>query len=129
MTAVTIPPRAFSVEEKREHVLAYVAARHGTKAAYLAEHRITDTEMRAWRSSMADGDLEAGLVPRHTGSMARKDVAEVRRLRAEVERLQAERDQARGDADRMRKAADALGKAIDAMQSVRGVGSDEDAPS
>jgi hypothetical protein len=29
----------------------------------------------------------------------------------------------------MAKAADALGKAIDAMQSVRGVGSDEDAPS
>lgn len=129
MTVVTILPRIFSLEEKREHVLAYTAAAHGTKSAYLAGHGITDTEMRGWRAAMADGDLGAGLVPRHTGSMARKDVAEIRRLQAEVERLRSERDQARGDADRMAKAADALGKAIDAMQSVRGVGSDEDASS
>lgn len=129
MTVVTIPSRSFSLEQKREHVLAYVSAPHGMKGAYLAAHRITDREIRGWRASMADGDLGAGLVPRHTGSMARKDVAEIRRLQDEVDRLRAERDQARGDADQMRKAADALGKAIDAMQNLRGVDSDEDAPS
>ncbi|MGH2512803.1 MAG: hypothetical protein ACRDGQ_08970 [Candidatus Limnocylindrales bacterium] len=126
---VTIPPREFSLDEKREHVLAYVTAAHGKKAAYLQEQGLTPNEMRQWRMSLADGDLGVGLVPRHTGTMARDDVAEIRRLQAEVKRLQAERDQARGDLDRMRKATDALGKAIDVMQSVHGVDSDEDARS
>lgn len=125
MTVVTIAPRVFSVDEKREHVLEYLAARHGTKSVYLAEHGITGTEMRGWRMAMADGDLGVGLVPRHTGSMVRKDVAEIRRLQDEVDKLRAERDHARGDADQMRRAADALGKAIDAMHS-RGVASAED---
>lgn len=123
---MTIPPREFSLEQKREHVLAYLTAAHGKKSAYLVAQGLTPNQMRQWRMALADGDLGVGLVPRHTGTMARDDVAEIRRLQAEVERLQVERDQARSDLDQMRRAADALGKAIDAMQTVRGVGSDED---
>lgn len=128
MTVMTVSTRSFSVGEQREHVLAYLSCRHGTKAAYLVEHEITKNQMRGWRAALADGDLEMGLIPRNTGSMSRREVAEVRRLQVELARVEAERDQAIADRDRMAKAADALGKAIDVMRS-RGVGSDEDAPS
>ena len=128
MTVMTVGTRLFSVEDRREHVLAYLACRHGTKGAYLVEHAITGSEMRDWRAALADGDLGAGLVPRNTGSMSRREVAEVRRLQAEVARVEAERDRAVAERDQMARAADALGKAIDVMRS-RGVGSEEDASS
>ena len=125
MTVMTVPTRSFTLEEKREHVLAYLECEHGLKTAYLEEHSITHHQIHRWRDALADGDLGAGLVPRNTGSMSKRDVAEVRRLQAEVARLTAERDTAVADRDRMAKAADALGKAIDVMQQ-HGVGSDED---
>ena len=128
MTVMTVSTRVLSVEDKREHVLAYLSCRRGMKAGYLAEHQITDSQMRTWRAAMADGDLGQGLVPRNTGTMSMREVAEVRRLQAELARVEAERDRAIADRDRMAKAADALGKAIDVMRS-RGVGSDEDARS
>jgi hypothetical protein len=125
VTVATVASRSFSIEEKREHVLAYLECRHGAKAAYRDEHGITMDQMRRWKDAMAGGDLGAGLVPRNTGTMSKRDVAEVRRLQAEVARLADERDKAIADRDRMAKAADALGKAIDVMQQ-HGVGSDED---
>lgn len=125
MTVMAVPTRSFTVEEKREHVLAYLERGHGWKTAYLEEHSITPHQIRSWRDALADGDLGVGLVPRSTGRMSKRDVAEVRRLQAEVARLTAERDTAVADRDRMAKAADALGKAIDVMQQ-HGVGSDED---
>lgn len=128
MTVSTVPTRSFTAEQKREHVLGYLEARHGTKAGYLAEHGITADQLRSWKEAMADGDLDAGVVPRHTGSMSTREVAEVRRLQAELARVEAQRDQAIADRDRMTKAADALGKAIDVMQR-HGVDCDEDARS
>jgi len=125
MTVATVVSRSFSTQQKREHVLAYMEAPRGTKAAYLREHQITDSQLRSWQSALADGDLGAGLVPRHTGSMSTRDVAEVRRLQAEVARLTAERDRARADRDQMARVADALGKAIDVMRQ-HGVDSNED---
>ncbi|KAE8129601.1 hypothetical protein [Bifidobacterium tibiigranuli] len=107
-----------SVEEKREHVLAYLSAPRGGKGAYLEEHRITRDQMSSWKSALADGDLGAGLVPRHTGSMTKRDVAEIRRLQRELERTTA-------DLERMRTAADCLGKAIDVLRE-HGVASDKD---
>lgn len=128
MTVASVQARSFTLEEKRDHVLAYVACRYGQRAAYRETHGITRHQISRWKHAMADGDLGAGLVPRNTGSMSTDDVAEVRRLRAEVARVEAERDAARAERDRMSKAADALGKAIDVMRQ-RGVGSDEDARS
>lgn len=128
MTVATVQTRSFTLDEKRDHVLAYVACRYGYRAEYLETHGITRGQMARWKHAMADGDLGAGLFPRNTGSMSTDDVSEVRRLRAEVARVEAERDAARAERDRMSKAADALGKAIDVMRQ-RGVGSDEDARS
>ena len=127
MTVQSVPPRSFTVEQKRAHVLAYVELPYGRKGAYLLEQRISDDQIRGWRRAMADGDLGAGLVPRQNGCMSTDDVAEIRRLQAEVARLEAERDKALADRDRMTKAADALGKAIDVMRE-RGVSFDEDGP-
>lgn len=126
MTVRTVPARRFSREDRREHVLAYVSTRHGFKTQYLAEHQISYWQMNSWRKALADGDLDRGLVPRHTGSMSKDDVAEIRRLQSENARLEKERDQAVGDLDRMRTAADALGKAIGVMQKQHGAISDED---
>lgn len=128
MTVASVQTRSFTLEEKRDHVLEYVARRYGQKGVYLEAHGLTRNQLSRWKHAMADGDLGAGLVPRNTGSMSTHDVSEVRRLRAEVARVEAERDAARAERDRMSKAADALGKAIDVMRQ-RGVGSDEDARS
>ena len=126
MAVRTVKSRSFTLEQKREHVLAYLALRHGLKNGYLEEHQISEERIRSWRRALADGDLGAGLVPRQTGSMSKDDVAEIRRLQAEVARLEAERDKAEADRDRMTKAADALGKAIDVMRK-HGVDYPEDA--
>lgn len=127
MTVRTVQTRSHTPEEKREHVLAYLALKYGTKAAYLEQHGISSYRIRSWQHAMADGDLDRGLIPRHTGSMSAEDVAEIRRLQTEVARLTAERDRLATERDRMTKAADALGKAIDVMQPC-GVDSDEDGP-
>lgn len=128
MTVQTLTPRDLSPEEKREHVMAYVSCPFGTKAAYLAEHGITQRRLYAWKSAVTDGDLDANKIPRQTGRMTRDDVAEIRRLQAENARVEAARVKAEAEAERMGKAADALGKAIDAMRE-RGVDSGKDAHS
>lgn len=128
MTAQTLAPRDLSPDDKREHVLAYVSAPWGTKAAYLSEHAITKDQLYAWKAAVADGDLDADKIPRQTGTMTSDDVAEIRRLREEIARLNTAKRKAEADAEQWGKAADALGKAIDAMHS-HGVSSDEDAQS
>lgn len=129
---VTVETRSFTMEQKREHVLAYLECKQGFKAAYLAEHELTRNRVRRWQAAMADGDLGQELIPRQTGRMSTDDVAEIRRLqeenarlRAEYEKAAAQRDRAAAERDTMAKAADALGKAIDAMQKY-GVKSPED---
>lgn len=128
MSVQTLVPRDRSAQEKREHVLAYLACPWGGKAAYLVEHGITKNQLYAWKAAVADGDLDGNRIPRKTGQMTRDDVAEIRRLRQENARLVAAKEKAEAEAERMGKAADALGKAIDAMHR-HGVDSDEDAPS
>jgi transposase-like protein len=125
MPVRSVPARTFTLEQKREHVLAYVSTPWGSKADYLREHQLSSSAMYLWRMAMADGDLAAGLVPRQTGAMTTDDVAEIRRLRAELDAAKQKLADTETDLERMRAAADALGKAIDAMQQ-RGVGSPKD---
>ncbi|MDN5588572.1 MAG: hypothetical protein L0G69_18620 [Brevibacterium sp.] len=122
----TVPLLEFNPEQQREHVLHYLSLPHGQKMLYLDEHRIAKKQIYIWRRALADGDIDRDAVPRHTGSMAREDVAEIRRLQAEVARAEQERDQALQDLEQSREVADALGKAINVMQSVHGGDSDED---
>ncbi len=127
MSAVSISPQGFTNEEKKHHVLTYAMLPQGHKGPYRDEHGVSRSQLRTWQRAMADGDLERGAVPRHTGSMTFEDAAEIKRLRAEVEHLKNRCATAEGDADRMRAAADALGKAISVMQQ-RGAAFGADEP-
>lgn len=109
MTVQTLAPRDLSAEDKREHVLAYVTRPWGMKTAYLDEHGITSDQMKRWRATVADGDLDGNRIPRQTGTMTRDDVTEIRRLREENARLETARQKAEAEAERMGKAADAPG--------------------
>lgn len=126
MTVQTIPSRELSVEGQREHVLAYLSAPHGSKGAYLRKHGILYSQLAKWRAALADGDLDRGLVPRHTGQMSKDDVAEVRRLQKRNAELEKELDRTIMDLERQRMATDALGKAIGVMQKMHGAEYDED---
>jgi len=127
MDIVRIPAREFSVEDKREHVLRYLSRPHGTKKTYCEEFEITVYQLRTWRAQLADGDLGNGRVPRHTGHMAKNDVAEILRLRKEIARLEGELKRSAEENQRTMKVADALGKAIDAMHAHGVISAEDDA--
>lgn len=87
---VTIPSQDAiepSPEEKREHVIAYLSRRHGTKHAYLTEHGLSSKAIHRWKRALADGNLEQGLIPRQTGTMTTDDIREIVKLRAQIEQL------------------------------------------
>ena len=119
--SVSLPSRRFSLEEKKELVFAYGECEYGSKGEFLEGVGVSVHQIRSWRRAIADGDLDRGLVPRHTGSMNRKEIAEIRRLMAENEALVGQVEQMRLERDLMAQAADALGKAIGVMQ-MHGVG-------
>lgn len=125
MTTVVLPPREFTPDQQREFALGYSSRPHGTKAAYLAEHGLSYSQVRRWMAAMMDGDLEHGQVPRHTVCMTRKDAAEIRRLNARIADLEKRLAASEQDKNRYAEAVGALGKAIGAMQS-RGANSEKD---
>lgn len=113
----------FTVEQKRAHVLAYLAVPFGRKREYLREHGVSGNTLRRWRSQMYAGTLEVGLVPRG-GFMNDPDanrelsrmVEEVARLRQQLAEQQQAHDQAlaakQSEIDSAQQAVQALGKAI-----------------
>ncbi len=113
----------FTVEQKRAHVLAYLAVPFGRKREYLREHGVSGNTLRRWRSQMYAGTLEVGLVPRG-GFMNDPDanrelsrmVEEVARLRQQLDEQQQAHDQAmaakQSEVDSAQQAVQALGKAI-----------------
>lgn len=115
--------RGLTVEQRREHVLAYLGLPHGSKIRYLTEHGISMRQMCTWRKQVYAGTLETGLVPRG-GWMNDPDVnREVARLRRELEALrsqmaalEASHDQQlaakQAEIDAAGRVAEALGKAI-----------------
>jgi hypothetical protein len=113
----------FTVEQKRAHVLAYLAVPYGRKREYLREHAVSGNMVRRWRSQMYAGTLEVGLVPRG-GFMNDPDanrelsrmVDEVARLRRQLDDQQQAHEQAlaakQSEVDSAQQAVQALGKAI-----------------
>ncbi|ANE02926.1 hypothetical protein [Corynebacterium crudilactis] len=116
-------------EQKRAHVIAYLSRKHGTKAAYLTEHNLSASAVMNWRNTLADGDLEQGIIPRKTGRMTFKEVRENTALRTEIDDLKAQLAAANAHIDssnttvekqqknieELHNAIDALGKAIAIM--------------
>jgi len=125
MTVQTLTPQDLTPAQQQDHVLAYMSCRQGTKREYLDRHGISEKQMYKWKAAVADGDLDANLIPRQTGKMTSREVAEIRRLREEVARLEEAKAKADAEIERMGRVTDALGKAIDAMHG-HGVGSVED---
>ena len=82
--------RGLTVEQRREHVLAYLEAPYGSKGRYLAEHGITIRQMCRWRAQVYAGTLETGLVPRGGWMNDPNANREVARLRKEVTSLHAQ---------------------------------------
>lgn len=112
-----------TVEQRRQHVLAYLEVPYGAKGRYLAEHGISRFQIRQWRAQAYEGTLETGLVPRGVWMNDRNVNREVVRLRHEVETLQArmaEREAEHGrqlavkqaQIDAAGRVAETLGKAI-----------------
>ncbi|HLO61631.1 MAG TPA: hypothetical protein VK165_01565 [Azonexus sp.] len=116
----------FTVEQKREHVLAYLAAPYGSRGRYLGEHGVSYRQFRVWRAQVFADTLEYGLVPRGGLAVTAEQSAFVARLRAELDALreqvaqqQAEHEQAlaakAAELAVQVKAVDALGKAIEIL--------------
>lgn len=121
--SVRLGSEAFTSEQKREIALRYVGLRKGQKSAYAASLGLSGYRIRLWVSALADGDLDKGKFPRHTGSMTRDDVVEIRRLTAlldakdrQLEKLRKVHAEALAlkdsEIETLGKVADALGKAI-----------------
>ncbi|SES02243.1 transposase [Corynebacterium cystitidis] len=80
-TKVHCPADRFSPEQRREIALRYVALKKGRKGAYAESLGVSTATIRSWVAACADGDLDKGLIPRQTGKMTKKDVAEITRLK------------------------------------------------
>lgn len=104
----------FTATEIVEFVHEYHRQPWGQKGAWLAAQGVSHERLRRWQSTVFDGDLDRGLIPRKGGvttpqgkriSMARKRDDQIARNEAEVARLQAR-------VRELEAANEALGKAI-----------------
>lgn len=126
------PSSALTVDEKREHVLAYLELGYGSKGEYLRRHGLRRAQISRWRGAMCAGTLEVGLVPRDgmypNDPLANREVVrlaeEVARLRQQLADLQGEHDAQLADKqaeiDAARATVEAVGKAIALLQAGNG---------
>lgn len=102
----------FTLEEKREHVYAYIASAHGTKKAYLIEQGISMNQMRDWRAQVLAGCLDEGFRPREGPGPRVEESAALARLLAEREQLREQLVLKEAQLRQERDTVAALGKAI-----------------
>jgi transposase-like protein len=105
----------FTAAEICEVVFEYQGLAHGRKAEWLIEHGITGRQMRRWRDSLFEGDLDRGLIPREGSPVTvppgkRTAVARTRAAERAAHEIEVERLNAR--IRELQEANDALGKAI-----------------
>ena len=120
--------RRWTVEQKRAHVVAYLSVPKRAKMAYLAEHDLSTSHIRQWRTQIFTGLLEQGLIVRGGVGLIHADenrefvrlVRENEQLQAELVAARAEHARALADKDEQiavqGRAVDALGKAIGLLQ-------------
>jgi hypothetical protein len=109
-----------TADEIRQFVHEYYVLPQGQKAAWLREQGVSRDRFRRWSSSVFEGDLDRGLIPREGSVMtiSRGERSALERIRA-AERIQHETDIAKLNA-RIRELEDvsaALGKAIGLLHS------------
>ncbi|SHK03129.1 hypothetical protein SAMN02745244_03776 [Tessaracoccus bendigoensis DSM 12906] len=111
----------FTTAEIREFVHEYQLLPHGTKGAWLAERGLSYDMVRRWRSTVFEGDLDRGLVPRESRAMA---VPQDKRTAFEKERAQeraAQEAEVKKLTARIKELEDtntALGKAIGLLHAM-----------
>jgi hypothetical protein len=116
----------FTVEQKREHVYAYMRLPLGAKAGYVSELGVSGPTLRRWRRMVFAGTLELGLVPRGGNLVSVEESAGLVRLlkenallREELATRQAAHEKALAAKDAeltvQSRAVDALGKAIEIL--------------
>jgi hypothetical protein len=121
-----LPVSLFTNEQKKAHVMAYLAAPYGSRAVYLREHGLPYWKLRCWRAQVFADTLEYGLVPRQGWVMSGEQAAFVTRLTGELNALREqlaqqqaahEKAMAAKDAELAVQAGavDALGKAIELL--------------
>lgn len=123
---VVIPSQSehnFSPDDRREVVITYYCAPHGSRIAYLNSRGIKYEWFRRWRLQYFGGDIDRGITPRDNVVMTPKDSAEIKRLysentalKDELAKVKEELAQTREQSTAHAKAVDALGKAIATMQ-------------
>jgi hypothetical protein len=104
----------FTTEQIREFVHWHEVQPYGQKASWLEQQGVSYDRLRRWRSTVFDGDLDRGLVPREGGVVTRPEKRTgIERQRAR-ERAAQERELARLNARvrELEQTNDALGKAI-----------------
>lgn len=115
----------YTVEQIREILHEYNQLRHGTKAAWLREHAISETQLRSWRRAYVNGDLELHLIPRDAVWMgeprlAPRQLAAFEKARAkEIADHEAEVAMLKEQVRQLESANDALGKAIGLLHELR----------
>lgn len=105
----------FTPAEIRELVVEYQLLPYGQKGPWLAAQGVSNRQFRRWQTTVFDGDLDRGLIPREGGVMtvppakrralAKADAAKQDRDEAELARLQAR-------VRELEATNEALGKAI-----------------
>ncbi|GAB3948376.1 hypothetical protein GCM10028828_20820 [Corynebacterium tapiri] len=111
----------FTPEEKRQAVIDYLNVPFGSKRQWVSQQPFTYNNIRTWRMAYLNGDLDRGLLPRHSDGMdpVRNEAMRKleQRLKDQEQRHQHELEQLRREAQSLREANDALGKAIGLMHT------------
>lgn len=110
----------FTASEVREFVHEYHLLPFGQKAIWLAERGVSYDRLRRWRSTVFEGDVDRGLVPRDGVSMTippGKRTAFERARAKEVAAHQVELDRLQRRVKELEASNDALGKAIGLLHS------------
>src|SRR4028118_578473 len=97
----------FTNEQKKAHVLAYLAAPYGSRGVYLREHGLPYWKLRCWRAQVFADTLEYGVVPREGWAVSGEQAAFVARLTGELDALRARMAQQRATHEKAMAAKDA----------------------
>ena len=100
----------WTVKQIRDFVYAYERLPYGTKTAWLAAQGVSPAQVRRWRDTIFDGDLDAGLIPRQGGDMTSR--GERRQLVRQEAAHAVEIEQLQARVQELETVNEALGKAI-----------------
>ena len=109
-------PDEFTVEQRRDFVLEYLAVPHGQRQAFRRARGVGEATLARWRRQVMAGVVESGRIPRGGVLVSIEENRELARLHAENKRLRAKLDTAHASPQSQARVIDALGKAIELLR-------------